>query len=68
MTETHQIIERDAAIVEFHLSYNPEKDRLEYDHSTIEEGISSYDSKLSCTCGDTFDTLDEARTHIKPRQ
>ncbi len=61
----HRIIERDVAFVEFVLEYNPETDMLEHVRSDVGDSLSSYDTEYRCTCGDTFDTHQEARTHAK---
>lgn len=64
-SETHQLIERDAAFVEFYLSYSPDSQLLQHDHTDVGECLSGYDSELTCSCGAEFESMEDAKQHLE---
>jgi len=61
----HRLIETDMAIVELQLRWNNEVDGFEYESSTVQETVGSYDASLKCSCGEEFDSLETAREHFR---
>lgn len=62
--QTHSIVENDAAIINISYEYDSDIDAMKHSETRIETGISSYDSTLRCRCGEEFETLEQAKSHL----
>lgn len=63
--DTHRVIERDMAIVEFELEYDADSDVLEYTETRVGDAVSGFDAEFECSCGKSFDSVEEAKNHLK---
>jgi len=63
--QTHTLIETDVATINCHLQYDAERNTVKHIRTTIGNSIDSHDTDITCSCGSSFETRDNAEQHLK---